>query len=301
MVLFPMRLSKSKPAAAILKSEWDGIAVEYGCLEAVGEFDFTMPKNALSVAFASHKRVTWSVDGGERQTSNLAAGTVFLYAEREFTWHQREQASEYINLTLEPHLLERLANESGLSTAKFDHRVMFVDPTILHVAQLLKAEVINSGLAGNLYVESLRNLLAVHLLRNYTQVSATGTLATETSATSKQSESIIGALKLKQIQDYIEENLTQELKITDLAALIPMSQFHFARAFKATVGESPHRYVTQRRMERAKVLLSVTQLSVAEISYRVGFSNQSHFTAQFRKTTGATPKQYRDNFLVSGL
>ncbi|MBW4507640.1 MAG: AraC family transcriptional regulator [Scytonematopsis contorta HA4267-MV1] len=285
-----MQPSKSKPAVAILKSEWDGIAVEYGCLEDVGEFDFIMPKNALSVAFAPHNRVTWSVDGGIRQTSNLAAGSVFLYAEREFTWHQREQASEYVNLTLEPQLLERLANESGLSTAKFDHRVMFVDPTILHVAQLLKGEVINSGLAGNLYVESLRNLLAVHLLRNYTETSATGT-----STKTTQSQSVIGALKLKQIQDYIEENLTEELAISDLAALIPMSQFHFARAFKAAVGESPHRYVTQRRMERAKILLSVTQLSVAEISYRVGFSNQSHFTAQFRKATGATPKQYRES------
>ncbi|MGH2413676.1 MAG: hypothetical protein ACRDEA_08285 [Microcystaceae cyanobacterium] len=47
---------------SILKTEWDGITVEYGCLNAIGEFDFAMPKNAISVAFTPHNRVTWSVD-----------------------------------------------------------------------------------------------------------------------------------------------------------------------------------------------------------------------------------------------
>lgn len=100
-------------------------------------------------------------------------------------------------------------------------------------------------------------------------------------------------MKLKQVQDYIEEHLAEEIVIEDMAALIPMSQFHFARAFKAATGESPHKYLTQRRIERAKVLLSVTKLPVVEVAYRVGFSNQSHFTAHFRKVTGVTPKDYR--------
>jgi AraC family transcriptional regulator len=73
-----------------------------------------------------------------------------------------------------------------------------------------------------------------------------------------------------------------------------MSQFHFARAFKATVGQTPHRYITQRRIERAKVLLSVTQLPVLEVAAQTGFSNTGYFSAQFRKHTSATPKQFRD-------
>ena len=73
-----------------------------------------------------------------------------------------------------------------------------------------------------------------------------------------------------------------------------MSQFHFARTFKAATGNSPHRYLTQRRIERAKVLLGVTKLSVAEVAYSVGFTNQSHFAAQFYKITGTTPKTYRN-------
>jgi AraC family transcriptional regulator len=81
-----------------------------------------------------------------------------------------------------------------------------------------------------------------------------------------------------------------------MAAVVHMSPFHFARAFKAATGQPPHRYLTQRRMERAKILLSVTRLPVAEVANRVGFSNQSHFSAQFRRATGTTPKGYREGF-----
>ncbi|MFM7603546.1 MAG: helix-turn-helix domain-containing protein [Pseudanabaena sp.] len=134
-------------------------------------------------------------------------------------------------------------------------------------------------------MESLRNLLAVHLLRNHTQEVVPPRVEVAT----------LEGLRLKQLKDYIEDHLADELAIATLAALIPMSQFHFARAFKAAIGESPHRYITQRRIERAKILLSMTRISNAEIAYQVGFSNQSHFTAQFRKAIGLTPKQFRES------
>jgi len=283
----PMQSVSTQPSSLHLKAEWDGITVEYGCLNAIGEFDFAMPKHAISVAFAPHDRVTWSVDGGTTQTTALPAGSVFIYSSRDFVWHQRERESEYINMMLDPQVLNQVASENGLSTpVKIEHRVIFPDPTILHIAQLLKSEVNSGGLAGKLYTESLRNLLAVHLLRNYTGAVEKPTL----------DDSPLDALKLNQVKDFIEERLAEDLSIADMAAVVHMSQFHFARAFKTATGQSPHRYLTQRRMEQAKVLLSVTRLSVAEVAYRVGFYNTSHFTAQFRKATGTTPKAYRDSY-----
>jgi AraC family transcriptional regulator len=272
--------------ATIIKAKWNDLIVEYGRLVHAGDFDFAMPKHAISVAFAPHERVTWSVDGGKPQTTTLPAGSVFIYSSREFVWHQREKESEYINLRLEPEIINQLADDNGISTPiELEHRIIFPDPTILHIAQMLKSEVVNGGLAGNLYVESLRNLLAVHLLRSYGGVSEK----------SPPQSGVIDTLKLKQIQDYIEENLTEELAIANLAALVPMSEFHFARTFKTLTGEPPHRYILERRIERAKVLLKVTRFSMAEIAYQVGFSNPSHFTAQFRKFLGVTPKHFRES------
>ncbi|WP_316431682.1 hypothetical protein [Leptolyngbya sp. NK1-12] len=72
--------------SVFLKQEWQDIAVEYGWLEEVGDFEFAMPKQAISVAFLPHDRVTWSVDG-TMQTTALPAGSAFLYGDREFVWH----------------------------------------------------------------------------------------------------------------------------------------------------------------------------------------------------------------------
>lgn len=269
-----------------LKKEWQDITVEYGLLESVGDFEFAMPKHAISVAFIPHDRVTWSVDG-KKQTTALPAGSTFLYGDREFVWHHREKASEYVTLYLDPNYLKQTAIENELSSeTKLAHRVIFPDPTITQVAHLFKGELLNEGLGGNLFAESLKNLLTVHLLRNYWESEIQQKkLAVPGNA--------LDAVKLRQIQDYIEDHLAEDISIEDMAALIPMSQFHFARAFKTATGETPHKYLTQRRIERAKVFLTVTKLAIAEVAYQVGFSNQSHFTAHFRKATGVTPKDYR--------
>ncbi|MBC7972793.1 MAG: AraC family transcriptional regulator, partial [Verrucomicrobia bacterium] len=126
-----------------------------------------MPKHAISVAFMPHDRVTWSVDGWQ-QTTPLPAGSAFIYGDREFVWHQRQKPSEYITLYLEPEFLRRTAIEHDLSAeTKLSHRVLFPDSTIVQAAHLFKGELLSGGLAGTLFAESLKNLLVVHLLRQY--------------------------------------------------------------------------------------------------------------------------------------
>lgn len=267
-----------------LKASWDGITVEYSQMSP-GEGDVSLTKNLVSVALAPQKRTTWRVDGGSSKTTPLLPGSVFLYATRDFVWSRWEQLTECVHMVVDPDLLEQVAAESSLSgDVEIEYRVMFADPTILHVAQLFKAEILNGGLAGKLYTESLANVLAVHLLRNYSGSLIKPVLSSET----------LDDFKLNQVKDFIENKLAEELTIADLADVVHLSQFHFARAFKTATGQPPYAYLTQRRIERSKMLLSVTRLSIAEVANRVGFSNQSHFAAQFRKATGTTPKTYRD-------
>lgn len=275
--------AKSSPSN--LKASWHDIAIEYSRLPA-GEADIAMGKNVVSVAFAPQNQSTWRVDGGSSQTTPIPPGSVFLYSSREFVWSRWKQPTECLHMAIAPTLWSKVAVDCALSnTIELDYRVMFADPTILHVAHLFKQEMQNGGLAGKLYTESLTNLLTVHLLRNYSGLLVKSNL----------DNGPLSDLKLEQLKEFIEERLAEELTLTNMAAVVHMSAFHFARAFKAATGEPPHRYVTHRRIERAKMLLAVTRLPVAEVAYRVGFSNQSHFTAQFRKVTGTTPKRYRDS------
>jgi AraC family transcriptional regulator len=101
--------------------------------------------------------------------------------------------------------------------------------------------------------------------------------------------------RLARVLDYIDGNLEGDLSIDHLASIACLSRFHFARAFKCTVGQSPHRYVSGKRLERAKALLVRGDRSLADIAFALNFSCQANFTRAFRQVMGLTPGQYRRN------
>jgi len=159
------------------------------------------------------------------------------------------------------------------------------NPSIEQIGMMLVSELQNGGLAGRLYVESLANVLAVQLLRNY-------------SATQPRVSLYSGGLcdrQLLQVIDYINDYLAEEIKLSDLAELLGMSQFHFSHLFKQSMGVPPHQYVIQQRVERAKQFLKQTELSITEIAFLCGFNSHSHLSKWFRQLTGMTPKAYRVN------
>ena len=100
---------------------------------------------------------------------------------------------------------------------------------------------------------------------------------------------------MQQVLDYIHTHLDRDLSLTELAEVINISPTYFASLFKQTIEISPHQYVIQQRVERAKTMLTKTDLAIADIALQVGFSSQSHLTQQFKHLTGMTPKQVRSS------
>ena len=95
---------------------------------------------------------------------------------------------------------------------------------------------------------------------------------------------------------YIDENLDRDLRLAEIAALVAMSPYHFARMFKQSTGFTPHQYLIRQRLSQAKELLRRSDMAIADIGYMVGYQNPSHFTRVFRKHTKVTPKAYRNSF-----
>ena len=157
------------------------------------------------------------------------------------------------------------------------------NPQIETIGMMLFNELQQDSANNGLYLDSLTNVLAVNLLRYHT-------------ATRPRLPVYEGGLpprQLNQVLDYIDTHLEQNIKLADLAQLLDMSQFHFSRLFKQSIGTTPHQYVSQQRVERAKQLLKKTDRLIVDIAFECGFNSHSHLSKQFRQFTGMTPKVYR--------
>ncbi|NJD32681.1 MAG: helix-turn-helix transcriptional regulator [Gammaproteobacteria bacterium] len=92
---------------------------------------------------------------------------------------------------------------------------------------------------------------------------------------------------------HIHEHLEQSLTVAGLAATVGVGVTHFSNTFRLVTGTTPHHYILRARIGRARELLRMTSLSVAEIAAAVGFAGQSHFCTAFGRETGVTPTEYR--------
>ncbi|MEV4433884.1 AraC family transcriptional regulator [Streptomyces sp. NPDC049555] len=105
---------------------------------------------------------------------------------------------------------------------------------------------------------------------------------------------------LLRAKDLIDRSYAEPLDLATLAAEAGCSRFHFLRSFQAAFGETPGRYLTQRRIERARDLLRATNLTVAEICHLVGYSSVGSFSSRFSELMGVAPTRYREQMVRRG-
>ena len=194
---------------------------------------------------------------------------------------------DQLHIFLEPGLVGQVAAEAfGLDPARLTLPPLdSLDLPHLRAAMwAVDAELTAAGPGGPLAAESLANLLAVHLIRH---VSAPRRLE-------RGRDGVLQRGRLRAVVEYIEEHLDGCPSLAQLAAVVRLNPYHFARQFKAATGLPPHQYVILRRVERAKELLQAgTDMSLAEVALHAGFSDQSQFSRHFKRFVGVTPGQFR--------
>ena len=99
--------------------------------------------------------------------------------------------------------------------------------------------------------------------------------------------------RMLRARDLMDRSYAEPLDVPSLARAAHVSSSHFARSFKETFGETPHRYLQRRRVERAMYLLRETDVSVTEICLLVGFTSLGSFSRTFREVVGRSPSEYR--------
>jgi AraC family transcriptional regulator len=192
-----------------------------------------------------------------------------------------------LHVYLEPSMVARVAAESfelDPSQAVVPSIVGLNLPELRSAMLAVDAELKSGDLGGPLMAESLANILAVHLIRH-----TTGARRLPASV-----DGVLRPRKLRTVIEYIMENFGGSPTLEQMAAVVHLSPYHFARQFKAATGLPPHQYVIARRVERAQQLLRADgELGLVEVALRVGFSDQNKFSLHFKRIVGVTPRQFQ--------
>jgi len=111
--------------------------------------------------------------------------------------------------------------------------------------------------------------------------------------TAGQERGGLATWQVRRVTDYMREHIDKSIGLDELAGLVGLSRYHFCTAFRVATGRSPHVWLTEQRMARARRLLGERDLSVSEVALAVGYATPSAFAASFRKIVGTTPTGFR--------
>jgi AraC family transcriptional regulator len=225
-----------------------------------------------------------SIDGTVRSTIRCIANKLtFVPVNHAYNeWHETRTPMRISYLYVDPFELDGPGGERTIYTPK----AFFDDPVIWDTVTKLKG-VIENGKADKSYVGALTNVLAHELSRSNEEPSRNAPVR----------RGGLTGWQMRLVMQHIEEHLSEQISIDTLAEITRLSECHFSRAFKQSIGVPPHEYQIRRRVERAKALLAEREASVTDVGFAVGYSYTSSFSVAFRKITGRSPREFRRDFV----
>ncbi len=221
-----------------------------------------------------------------RRSKPFAGWISVLPAQQTALWRWAGP-KDSLHVFLDTEMVARVAWEMfGADAERLVNRPLEVadSPELRTALQAVEAELRSGGLGGALLADSLGHVLAVHLVR---YLAGPRRPVARTDARLPQR-------KVDRVSEYIIENIEKNLSLEEMATMVHLSPYHFARQFKQATGLPPHQFVIAQRIERAReMLLKNDERPLAEVAVRTGFSDQSQFTFHFKRIVGVTPGQFR--------
>lgn len=240
-----------------------------------------MRDHLIVIHFAGPSRVEWRLDGRLEQGRTNPGDIMVMAANQANDWRW-DGACDVLHVYLKAELLEQVGLEAELPRVELASGFGLHDPHIRQIGRSILRELVSPGLAARLYGDVMAQTLAVQLLRRHL-----------VSPKRPRQAAALAPFRLRRAIEFVEAHYAEDLTLAEIAQAASTSPSHFAHGFKQATGFSPHQYLTHRRIERAKQLLTETDLPLMEIALTVGFPGQSHFATVFRKLCDATPRQYR--------
>lgn len=264
------------------RREWNGIVADLWdveCAPAAGGF---------YVAEDPRLFIILDVKGGADRNIRFRQTTTLLAQDRRarlvsYIPARMELWAEMVDVTRVRHLdlhfnLEILGRRlvEDFDPQRLENpRLLFSEPRLFALAELIAAECANPQPLHDLYGDGLAMALFIDVMQ-------LGPVRTR-----KRSE--LAAWQLRRSTEFIEENCLRAIRLEELATLTGLSQSYFSHAFKASTGLPPHQWQMRARIEKAKGMMRGADLPISVIAVETGFVDQAHFTRVFRKMVGLTP------------
>ena len=162
-----------------------------------------------------------------------------------------------------------------------------VDPRVVALVSAVNAERAAGFPSGRLFLDSVEQALALSLVDGY--------------AVRRPSPVIfrggLAPARLRKVTEFVDAKIDEDLTLEQMADLVNLSVAHFSQMFRKSTGLSPHQFVLQSRVERAKKILRTADTRVLDVAVACGFKTQQHFARVFRQVCGVSPTEYRQEFL----
>ncbi len=265
----------------------NGLSVDYDCLPAFDGEGATKP-NRIGVVFSGHASVVLA-QGGSVYDAIVSPGALYVVGSAPPTLLRVREYSEILKIYPDMTALAASAEAEGISAFEIEPTLrrcrspaFVTDLVFLSVAHRLRQACLGQTTLSDVEAGELVQLIAARVLRNqYGTRPRFGPTVT------------LNDRRLRTLADYVEAHLTKTITLDDLAGLVGISPFHFARCFRMTTGLAPHQFVAARRFDLARRHLITTGATVQQIALSVGYENLSHFRRQFVTQFGIAPGELR--------
>lgn len=269
----------------IVASVWEIDEITIAHLAGIAEPTqvYRPPRAEHQVVFALAS-ANLAVEVAGKHASGIARSGQFCFvpARAESLW-SLAPGTELLHLHVPPHLFSDDVDPHDKAHQVLPPALLHTDGGIASLGRACLAELLDPSYGSAVLVRSYVAALAVRL----------GRALVPQERRDETGPHVISPYRLARAKDFIERNLEQAISVSCIARAAGLSTYHFARGFKRATGFAPYRYLTERRIQRAKAMLRQNNLPICEISLMCGFGSQQQFTTTFRHIVGTTPARWR--------
>ena len=240
----------------------------------------------VALQLRAYPRHLYWEDGRQQPLASLAAGCTTLYDLKRDPRFLINAPFHSLHVYLPAATLNAIAEETGgarADTLRYAPGTGIEDPVVRALLTALQPALARPAEANDLFVSSVLLALTTHVATTYGDMTGA----------KRSGRGGLSRAQRNRAETLLRTRLDGRLELTQLAAECGLSTSHFARAFRHSFGTSPHRWLTQRRIELAQRLLIESAMPIAEIAVACGFADQSHFTRIFARHVGASPAAWR--------